>query len=193
VPVIGVLFFASLVIAGFTSLISVIEVVISGVRDKFEMSRRGATLAVTVPMAVLSLAFFSTTSGIYVLDILDHFINQFGILLVAVISMLVIAWGLRALPLLGAHLSEGSSVNVGAWWRVLVSVVAPLGLALVLVQAFWTDARTPYGDYPGWMLLVFGWGAAVAVLAFGFLAAQSRWRDEHALSHVHTNEKGAQS
>jgi neurotransmitter:Na+ symporter, NSS family len=75
----------------------------------------------------------------------------------------------------------------------LVSVVAPLGLALVLVQAFWTDARTPYGDYPGWMLLVFGWGAAVAVLAFGFLAAQSRWRDEHALSHVHTNEKGAQS
>ncbi len=91
---IGVLFFASLVIAGLTSLVSVIEVVISAVRDKFEMSRAGASLAVGVPCdRCISLAFFSTTSGLFVLDILDHFINQFGILLVAVVSMLVIAWG----------------------------------------------------------------------------------------------------
>ncbi len=34
---IGVLFFGSLVIAGITSLVSVIEVVISAVRDKFEL------------------------------------------------------------------------------------------------------------------------------------------------------------
>ncbi|HEX8780610.1 MAG TPA: sodium-dependent transporter, partial [Nocardioides sp.] len=134
---IGVLFFASLVIAGFTSLISVIEVVISAVRDKFEMSRTGATLAVTLPMAVLSLVFFSTTSGLYVLDILDHFINQFGILLVAVISMLVLSWGLRVLPTFSDHLSDGSSIVVGAWWRILVSIVAPIGLVLVLGLSFW--------------------------------------------------------
>ena len=36
----GVLFFGSLVIAGITSLVSVIEVVISAVRDKFEMTPR---------------------------------------------------------------------------------------------------------------------------------------------------------
>ena len=85
---IGVLFFGSLVIAGLTSLVSVIEVVISAVRDKFEMSRVGASLAVSVPCMIISLVFFSTTSGIFVLDIVDHFINQFGILLVAVVSML---------------------------------------------------------------------------------------------------------
>jgi len=190
---IGVLFFASLVIAGFTSLISVIEVVISGVRDKFEMTRTAATLAVTVPMAIISLVFFSTTSGLYVLDILDHFINQFGILLVAVVSMLVLSWGLRVLPMFSAHLSDGSSIDVGAWWRVLVSIVAPIGLVLVLGLAFWEDVTTPYGGYPGWMLAVFGWGAAVAVVVFGFLAAQSRWRDPEALSEVHFNEKGARS
>ena len=90
---IGVLFFGSLVIAGLTSLVSVIEVVISAVRDKFEMTRVGASLVVRVPCAVISLVFFSTTSGIYVLDIVDHFINQFGILLVAVVSMLVLVVG----------------------------------------------------------------------------------------------------
>ncbi|NYI80270.1 sodium-dependent transporter [Nocardioides panzhihuensis] len=190
---IGVLFFLSLVIAGFTSMVSIVEVVISGVRDKFEMTRKGATIAVTVPMALLSLVLFSTTSGIYVLDIVDHFINQFGILLVAVISMLVLSWGLRVLPTFSDHLSDGSSIVVGAWWRVLVSIVAPIGLVLVLGLSFWEDVKTPYEGYPAWMLGVFGWGAAGAVIVFGFLAAQAKWRDPETLSEVHFNKKGAES
>src|SRR5690606_31512991 len=77
--VIGVLFFASLVVAGIASLVSVLEVVVSAVRDKFDLSRGKAAAVVSVPAALISLAFFSTASGLYVLDILDHFINQFGI------------------------------------------------------------------------------------------------------------------
>jgi len=45
----GVRFLGSLVVAGLTSLISVLEVVISAVRDKLDTSRRTATLAVGVP------------------------------------------------------------------------------------------------------------------------------------------------
>ncbi len=41
---------------------------------------------------------------------------------------------------------------------------------------FLTDVDAPYGDYPQWMLLTFGWGAAVAVIVFGFLATSLRWR-----------------
>ncbi len=173
---IGVLFFASLVIAGITSLVSVIEVVISAVRDKFAMSRTGAALAVSVPAAILSLALFSTTSGIYVLDIVDHFINQFGILLVAVISMIVVGWGVRALPALAAHLNLTGSVHLGLWWRVLIGAIAPAALIYILAQAFWTDIETPYEGYPTWMLACFGWGAAVLVMLLGYLMAPVRWR-----------------
>ncbi|WP_323791150.1 sodium-dependent transporter [Nocardioides sp.] len=176
---IGVLFFVSLVIAGLTSLISVAEVVISAVRDKLELSRRRATLVVTVPMAVLSLAFLSTTSGLYVLDIVDHFINLFGILLVAIVSMVAIAWGARALQDLADHLNaDSSSVHLGAWWRVLVGVIAPIALVYVLADAFWTDVTTPYGDYPAWMLAIFGWGTAVTVAIVGFLLARVHWRED---------------
>jgi hypothetical protein len=101
----GVLFFGSLVIAGITSLVSVIEVVIAAVRDKFDTSRLTATLAVGVPAALLSLVLFSTTSGIYVLDVVDHFVNQYGILVVALVSMLVVAWAVRALTGLSGHLN----------------------------------------------------------------------------------------
>ena len=175
---IGVLFFGSLVIAGLTSLVSVIEVVISAVRDKFEMSRVGASLAVSVPCMLISLVFFSTTSGIFVLDIVDHFINQFGILLVAVVSMLLISWGFRALPLLADHLNHNGSVHIGTWWRVLISVVAPAALAYILIEGFITDVETAYEGYPQWMLLTFGWGAAAAVVVLGFLATTIPWRSE---------------
>ncbi len=179
---IGVLFFGSLVFAGVTSLVSVIEVVISAVRDKFELSRIGATIAVGAPAAVVSLVFFSTTSGLYVLDILDHFINRYGILLVAVASMVVLAWVARALPSLAEHMNAIGSFRLGRWWIVLIAAITPLGLTFVLVREFADDIRTPYGDYPGWMLGVFGWGAAAAVIVLAVLAARVRWRANTSLA-----------
>ncbi len=172
----GVLFFGALVIAGITSLISVIEVVISAVRDKFDTSRLTATLAVGVPTAVLSLVLFSTTSGIYVLDVVDHFVNQYGILVVALLSMLVVTWVVRALPDLAEHLNVHGRPRVGTGWRVLTSVVAPVGLTVVLVLSVRDDLATPYGDYPTWLLLVCGWLLVAALPVVGFLVARLTWR-----------------
>jgi neurotransmitter:Na+ symporter, NSS family len=172
----GVLFFGSLVIAGITSLVSVIEVVISAVRDKLDTGRLTATLVVGVPAAVLSLVLFSTTSGIYVLDVVDHFVNQYGILVVALISMLVVAWALRALTGLGEHLNVHGRPRVGTGWRVLTSLVAPLALAVVLVFALDEDLDAPYEDYPTWLLMGFGWLLVVALPVVGFVVARLPWR-----------------
>ncbi len=179
---IGVLFFGSLVFAGLTSLVSVIEVVISAVRDKFELTRLGATLAVGVPTTVLSLIMFSTTSGIYVLDIVDHFINRFGILLVAVVSMLVLAWALRALPSLAAHLNRDGSVPLGTWWVVMLAGITPAVLTFILIQEFLDVVRAPYGEYPTWMLTVFGWGVVVAVMVIAVALSLVRWRQDTPLT-----------
>jgi neurotransmitter:Na+ symporter, NSS family len=172
----GILFFGSLVVAGITSLVSVIEVVISAVRDKFDTSRLPATLAVGVPAAVLSLVLFSTTSGIYVLDVVDHFVNQYGILVVALVSMLVVVWALRALTGLGEHLNVHGRPRVGSGWRLLTSVGAPAGLTVVLVLALSTDLTAPYEDYPAWLLLGFGWLLVLALPLVGFLLARLPWR-----------------
>jgi NSS family neurotransmitter:Na+ symporter len=178
---IGVLFFGSLVLAGITSLVSVIEVVISAVRDKFELSRRAATLWVVVPSALISLAFFSTTSGVYVLDIVDHFINRYGILVVAVVSMLAVAWVAGALRPLAEHMNRTGSVPLGRWWRVLIAGVTPAVLIVVLVRELAADLGTPYEGYPSWMLWVFGWGSVLVVVVFALLAARIRWRPETSL------------
>ncbi|GAB2620894.1 sodium-dependent transporter [Pseudactinotalea suaedae] len=185
---IGVLFFGSLVLAGITSLVSILEVVISAVRDKFELTRVRATLVVTVPAALVSIAFFSTASGLSVLDIVDHFVNQYGILLVAVVSTLAVAWGVRALPELAAHLNRSGSIRLGRWWYVLVGGVIPVALTFVLVQQLITDLRTPYEGYPTWMLAVFGWGVAVAAIIFGLIAGRTRWRADTAVENFETEQ-----
>jgi NSS family neurotransmitter:Na+ symporter len=151
--------------------------VISAVRDKLDTSRLTATLAVGVPAAVLSLVLFSTTSGIYVLDVVDHFVNQYGILVVALVSMLIVAWVIRALTVLGDHLNVHGRPRVGLSWRVLTSLVAPVGLAVVLVFALRADLAAPYEDYPTWLLLVCGWLMVLALPIIGFSIARLKWRE----------------
>ena len=173
---VGVLFFGSLVLAGLTSAISVIEVVVSAVRDKFEMSRLGASMAVGVPAAAISIALLGSTTGLHVLDIVDHFINRFGILLVAVASMVLLTWVFKKTGLLRDHLNVDGSIHLGRWWLIMIGVVTPLALTFILVKEFIDNITEPYGGYPSWMLNLLGWGVAGGVIVLGLLAARMPWR-----------------
>lgn len=188
---IGVLFFGSLVFAGVTSLVSVIEVVISAVRDKFEMTRVSASMAVGIPAAVISVVLLGTSTGVYVLDIVDHFINRFGILLVAVVSMLLLSWVFRKTGLLRDHLNRNGSLQLGNWWLALIGVVTPLALLFILGQEFLNNLQTPYEDYPTWMLLTLGWGGAAAVIIIGLLFSRVPWRAGTPLDDPETTETDA--
>lgn len=179
--IVGVLFFGSLVLAGLTSLISVVEVVISGVRDKLDIGRTSATLVVGLPMATVSIVFFATTTGVPILDTADHFINRFGILLVAVASMLVVTWGYRDLGELRLHLNLTGSVPIGRWWELLVGVLTPVVLTYVLVQEFIDVLAEPYGDYPSWLLAAFGWGTAIGVVVMALIITALPWRESVSL------------
>lgn len=171
----GLLFFASLVMAGFTSMISISEVVVSSFRDKFDLGRVPATLITTLPTALVSILLFGTTSALYVLDVIDHFINQFGILLAAVVSIVVIAWAGRKLPVLARHLNAYGSVRVSTWWYAAIGVLAPLMLGYGLVMGFKDDLNEAYGGYPQSMLLILGWGVALAAIVFGLAMAAIPW------------------
>ncbi|MDP3969591.1 MAG: sodium-dependent transporter [Nocardioides sp.] len=173
---IGVLFFGSLVVAGLTSLISVIEVVISAVRDKLDLSRTTASLVVGVPAATASLLLFATTTGVPLLDTADHFINRFGILLVAVVSMLAVTWVYRDLDHLRDHLNRTGSVPLGSWWLALVGVVTPAALVYVLIEELRGVLAEPYEGYPAWLINGVGWGSAALVLVLAIVLARLPWR-----------------
>lgn len=173
--VFGVLFFASLVFAGFTSIVSLLEVIISAFKDKFGLDRVPATLMVGIPCALISIGLFSTTTGLHLLDITDGFINSFGIVVVALVVVLMLAVGYNALPVLRNHLNSVSSFKVGRKWQLLVAGVTPIVLGYTLINSLQDRIREGYNDFPTWFVGVFGWGMVIAVIIVAALLARVRW------------------
>ncbi|MDK7743144.1 sodium-dependent transporter [Helcobacillus massiliensis] len=172
---VGVLFFGSLVLAGFTSLISIIEVVVAAVQDKLGLGRLSGTLAVVLPMSVISVLLFSTTSGLNLLDVTDKFINSFGIVTAALVGTFLVAFVLRALPTLRDHLNMYGTFRVGNFWLITVAAVAPL----ILLSTLWLDAsdilKNGYNGMPSSFVNTFGWGMAGAVVVVAVLLSLLPW------------------
>ena len=173
--VLGVLFFGSLVFAGLTSLISILEVIVAAFQDKLGWNRRAATLVVTVPIALISVALFSTTTSLYLLDTLDAFVNQFGILACALVVVIILGSGLGALPKLAKHLNRHSSIKLKTGWMVLVGGVGPAALGYMLLNEFQTKISESYSGYPLWFNGVFGWGMAGALILGAVLLSLVPW------------------
>ncbi|KAF7275948.1 hypothetical protein GWI33_011074, partial [Rhynchophorus ferrugineus] len=75
----GLLFFGSLVVAGITSMVSILEVPISAFQDKLGWSRKKSVTIVAGGSAIVSTLLFSTHSAITFVDVIDHFANNIGI------------------------------------------------------------------------------------------------------------------
>lgn len=179
--IIGVLFFASLVMAGVTSLVSIIEVVVSTVRDKTGWGRVKTTLIVGGAMALCSLLLFPTTTGLYLLDTSDAFVNNVGIVGAAIASMVAVTFFMRKLPTLAAHLNRISTFKAGRLWYVVVGGITPAVLIYLLGSDMWKKATEGYEGYPAWFNGVFGWGMSAALVLVAFLLSMLPWGEKSAL------------
>lgn len=173
--IIGVLFFGALVFAGITSLISVLEVVVAALQDKLGWSRIRTTLTASIPLAIVSTGLFSTTTALAVLDTTDAFVNSFGIMAVALVAVIVVAWLLQRLPALQAHLNQRSSFGIGLLWKVLVAGLVPIVLGYLFITELIAKISEPYGGYPGWFLAVFGWGLVISLIVLSLLLSLLPW------------------
>jgi NSS family neurotransmitter:Na+ symporter len=175
-PVWGALFFFSLAMAGFTSLLSILQVVSAGFQEKFGWSPRGAAVRVGAVSAVVSVLLFSTTSGLVALDTVDQWANNIGIVASAVLTCVLVVWVRRRGPELRHHLNTVSTFQVGAWWQVLVGVLAPVVLGYMLVSRIVTLLTDGYEGYPSWYLALFGWGAVLVAVVGAAVLTAVRWR-----------------
>jgi NSS family neurotransmitter:Na+ symporter len=172
----GVLFFLSLVLAGITSLVSIVQVVLAGVEDKLGWSRTKSVLIAGGLMTVVSVALFPTTTGLNLLDVVDNFANNFGIVGAALVSVIVIGWGLRKFPELARHVNSVSSFKLGRTWFVLLGVVTPLVLGYMFISEVVTRIREGYGEMPAGYVAVYGWGVAIGLVVIAVLVSFIPWR-----------------
>lgn len=173
----GVLFFGSLVVAGLSSLISIVQVIVSAVQDRTGLGRVPAVLGVGGATALVSVLAFPTGEGLYLLDAADHFVNQYGVALAALVTVITVAWTLRRLPALQEHADRVSAVPLGIWWRTALGGITPLVLGWMMWDSLRHEIEQRYADYPLGFLLVAGWGVAVGAIVLGVLLSLVPWRD----------------
>ena len=172
--VLGVLFFGSLTFAALTSFVSVIEVIISAIQDKLRMRRAKATFVVGLPMMFVSVILFGTTTGLPMLDVMDKFVNYFGIVAVAFVSLIAIVAN-EKLGVLGDHINETSSFKVGFIWRLCIVITTGI-LAFMLLSEGAKVFSNGYEGYPSWFVNTFGWGMAILLVIVAFFLAQLPWK-----------------
>ena len=173
----GFLFFACLVLAGLTSLISIVETFVAGVQEKFKVSRTKAVLVGGGLSSVISI-LFTTNGGLYFLDAADYFINQFGIALAGLVEVVAVAWVVKELKNLQDHANGISDVMIGTWWRVALGVITPIVLGYMMVQNIITNIKENYEGYSTSFLLYSGWGVAIGAIVLGFVFAAIKWDKE---------------
>ncbi|GAA2032537.1 sodium-dependent transporter [Agromyces tropicus] len=175
-PIFGILFFGSLAMAGFTSLLSVLQVVSAGFQEKFGLSPRQAATRVGIVSMILSVLLFATTSGLIALDTVDNWANNIGIVLSAVLAGVFAFWILGKGPELRYHLNAVSTFRVGGVWTLLAGVLAPIVLGYMLIQRIASLVVEGYGGYPDWYLAVMGWGTVLFFVVAAAVLTGLPWR-----------------
>jgi NSS family neurotransmitter:Na+ symporter len=175
----GVLFFGALLFAGLTSAVSIFEVGIAAVREKFGLARASAVNWVC-GLAALGSLLYVTKGGLYYLDTVDHFINSYGLVLSGLFEVILVAWIARQLPGLRQFINESSYFRLGGWWTVSLSIITPLVLIVITAFNIYQELTEAYEGYPVSGLLTLGAGVVIGVIVLAFVFQGIRWRERRA-------------
>ncbi|MFH1429762.1 MAG: sodium-dependent transporter [Candidatus Margulisiibacteriota bacterium] len=163
-PVFAVFFFIMLLTLGIDSAFSLVEAVSTTIHDKNpNLRKEDITLYVCV-FGFICGVIFTTFAGLYYLDITDHFITNYGLVIVGLLETIAVGW-LFGADKLRQYINEVSEIKIGKWWNLLIKYVIPALLVIMLIMGLQKDLQAPYGGYPQWAIFVFGWLVVFAVFA----------------------------
>ncbi len=185
----GVLFFLALMFAGLTSMISITEAVVAAVIDKMGLSRKRAALLVC-GLGFLGSIAFTTGGGLLLLDIVDHFVNNFGVLLGGFLEILFVAWFCN-LESMRTYINSVSDFQINKAWNICLRFVTPLMLGVILVTNFIEDLGENYGGYSMDAIVLFGWSMLLGILLLSlcFPLGQGNFQRAVAVQHDFRNKR----
>jgi neurotransmitter:Na+ symporter, NSS family len=173
----GAVFFFSLLIAGLSSSISLIESFTSAAMDKFGI-RRGVTVTVLCILGLLGSLVFSTQAGLYWLDILDHFVSDFGLVFIGIFECILAGWIFK-LTGFQEHINKISSIKVGPLWAALIKYFIPAILAIIFFGTLIKEIGSSYGGYNRWAVMMIGMNWLIVVALIVVFLATRKWRTDY--------------
>jgi len=165
----SVLFFLTLLSLGIDSAFSLVEAVNATFLDT---SKKLATKKVAFYVCFVSFVLgiiFTTGAGLYFLDLIDHFITNFGLVIVGIFEAIAIGWIFGA-EKLRTYINSVSDWKVGKWWNYAIKYFVPAVLIIMVVAQFINETKENYGGYPGWAIAV-GWLTVIIPIVIGIVLA----------------------
>jgi NSS family neurotransmitter:Na+ symporter len=172
----GMMFYVALLTFGIDSAFSMIEPISSGLHGKWKMSKAKATGIMCIIGFFASL-IFATGSGIHWLDIIDHHIASFGLVLIGLVECIVLGWMYKIYKL-REHANKTSDVLLGRWWDFLIKFVIPFVLIIILILAIVENITKPYGGYSWYIILLGGVIPVVGIFLLSFVLMKIKGKEE---------------
>ena len=173
----GAIFFLCLVIAGLSSSISIVEAFISATIDKFGFSRKPLITLVTI-LGFLGSIVFTTQAGLLWLDIADHFITHYGLIVVGIAECFLAGWFFN-IKALRRHVNSISSIKLRYWWDIIIKYFVPFVLGVILIGDLYNEIKQPYGGYPWMSLILIGWNWILLTIIAALVFAGRPWRTRY--------------
>ena len=172
---IGAVFFITLIFAGLSSSMSIMESVVAAISDKFKMNRVQALNRFTLAAGALSL-IVATKGGLYVLDIVDYATNQYGIVIAGILELVILGWVFN-LESVRIYVNELSDFTVGKWWVWAIKGTSFI-LVIMLVLKVKGEFAAPYGGYSLTALGVYGLGVMMIMTIGAFVLTKKKGSQE---------------
>ncbi len=175
----GVIFFFSLVVAGLSSSISIIEAFTAAIIDKFNLNRKFVVTAICI-FGFLGSIIFTTNAGLLWLDIVDHFITHYGLVTVGIVECILGAWVFN-IGKLRAHINKTSSIKMPKVWEHLIKYFVPGILIINLAGDILAEFQKPYGGYSSFALFMIGFNWLVFTMIIAAIFTKFPWHYEYML------------
>lgn len=172
----GLLFYVSLLTFGIDSAFSMIEPISASIHGKWRVSKAKATGVICVFGFIASLVF-TTGAGLHLLEIVDHFIANFGLVMIGLVECLILGWFYKIVKLRD-HANMTSEIKIGRWWDVLIKYVIPIILSVLLIVAIWENIKRPFMGYQSWILILVGALPVIIIFLLSFVLMKIKRRDE---------------
>ena len=170
----SLIFYISLFLLAFTSIVSLFESVLAAMMDGSQRIRRGALLLVNCIVIFLIGLLYTANNGLYILDIVDHYISGYGIVIVCILETIAIGWFYDA-ERLRYNLQKQSKVKLGIFFNIFIRFLIPAVLIILCFRQTQGDLEHVYGGYPVFFNVIYGLGS-LAILVILSIFCNRKFR-----------------
>lgn len=162
------LFFLMLLTLGIDSAFSLLEAAATAIEDRYPKVHRSRVLLGLCAIGFAGSLIFVTRAGLYWLDIVDHWMNSYGLVALGLAECLIIA-NLVGTGVLRKEINEYTIRPVGRFWEYCIAFITPAALIVTLFFSLKGEFAAPYEGYPHLAIALGGWGTWAATIVLALL------------------------